>query len=280
MTIHPGAARTSAREFGRDSWLDFHMLQSGHMADAHMWSCEGGNRCDEVYELIDKVYDLRPVKPVLDGESIYDTKPDNFYGERRGPRVGADVIRRKAYWTIFSGSVGFVYGHNDLEIFYVPGERSDHGQIGHWRDGLHAVASEQMQHIRQLMESRSPPASAPDQALLKSDPNTGMHHVRAIRSPDSSYAYIYLPMGGSVTVDLERLAGPVRASWFDPRSGSMVKDGQFATDRAGTFNAPGVIESGNDWVLILETAHARGKDETQTNQPRLPLKAIPRTDSR
>ncbi len=259
VTIHPGLLRTSSIEFHDEPWLDFNMLQSGHVADAHAWPCWGAERpCPEVYELIERDYARSPAKPVLDGEAIYDTKPDGFYLGGSEERVGADVMRRKAYWSIFAGACGVTYGHNDVEVLYVPGEASSHGQIHHWREGLASEASGQLRFLRALIDSRAPFERVPDQSLIVSAPGSGIRHVRATRSPDGKWALLYLPVGGSVTVRLDGLSRPGTASWFDPRTGSIVPIGVVPNLGTRSFEAPGKSEAGNDWVLMLEALEPSG----------------------
>ena len=263
MSIHPGSLRTSAVEFHREPWLDFNMLQSGHLDDAQAWPChwpEGP--CAESYDLVTVEYGRKPAKPVIDAEPAYDTKPDGFYLGAPGPRVGEEVMRRKAYWAVFAGAFGHVYGHNDIEIFYVPGEPTTNGQSGHWRDAMQAPAAGQLRHLRTLVESRPMLSRVPDQSLIVSDPGGGIRHVQATRASDGTYAWIYLPTGGSVVVNLERLADPGTASWFDPRTGQSTPIGEFANRGTREFDAPGEVASGNDWVLVLDTAQpANGKGE-------------------
>lgn len=263
MSIHPGAPASSAPEFHQEPWLDFNMLQSGHMDDAQAWQCHwSGGRCGEAYELVATEYDRRPVKPVIDAEPIYDTKPDGFYmgAPGPGPRVGEDVMRRKAYWAVFAGAFGHVYGHNDIEIFYVPGEPTSNGQRGHWQKALDAPAAGQLRHLRTLVESRPMLTRIPDQSLIASDPGRGIHHAQATRASDGTYAWIYLPTGGSVVANLERLAAPGTASWFDPRTGQTIPVGGFVNRGTREFDAPGEVRSGNDWVLVLDVQIARSAD--------------------
>jgi hypothetical protein len=265
MSIHPGILRTSAVEFHLEPWLDFNMLQSGHLDDSQAWPChwpEGP--CAEAYDLVTVEYDRKPAKPVIDAEPAYDTKPDGFYLGTPGPRVGEDVMRRKAYWAVFAGAFGHVYGHNDIEIFYVPGEPTSNGQSGHWQEALEAPAAGQLQHLRRLVESRPMLTRVPDQSLLVSEPQGGIHHVRATRSSDGAYALIYIPTGGSVIVNLERLAAPGTVSWFDPRTGQSTPIGEFLNTETREFDAPGEVRSGNDWVLVLDAVPAQpanGKGE-------------------
>lgn len=258
MSIHPGSYRTSAVEFHQEPWLDFNMLESGHLDDAQAWPCywpEGP--CAESYDLVTAEYHRKPVKPVIDAEPIYDTKPDGFYLGAPGPRVGEDVMRRKAYWSVFAGAFGHVYGHNDIEIFYVPGEPTTNGQSGHWQDALQAPVAGQLRYLRRLLESRPMLTRVPDQSLLVSEPQGSIHHVRATRGSDGAYALIYIPTGGSVIVNLERLSGPGTASWFDPRTGRSTPIGEFLNAEKREFDAPGEVRSGNDWVLVLDAVPAQ-----------------------
>lgn len=267
MSIHPGVPATSAIEFHQEPWLDFNMLQSGHMDDAQAWRCGWSDGpCAESYELVTAEYQRKPVKPVIDAEPIYDTKPDGFYmGEPGpGPRVGEEVIRRKAYWAVFAGAFGHVYGHNDIEVFYVPGEPTTNGQAGHWQDALQAPAAGQLRYLRTLVESRPMLSRVPDQSLIASDPGRGIHHVQATRSSDGAYAWLYLPTGSSVAVNLERLAASGTASWFDPRTGRSIPIGEFIKSGIREFDPPGETASGNDWVLVLDAGTGQprnGKEE-------------------
>jgi hypothetical protein len=81
---------------------------------------------------------------------------------------------------------------------------------------------------------------------------TGEDHVAATRGSDGSYAWVYLPIGGAVDIDLAKLAGPqVTASWYGPRDGSTKPIGRYPSSRTASFDAPGPTAPGNDWVLVL-----------------------------
>ena len=58
----------------------------------------------ETHKLISNDYALTPVKPTVDMEPVYEGTFDGiFHGNgSNGPRIGADVMRRKAYWGIFA----------------------------------------------------------------------------------------------------------------------------------------------------------------------------------
>lgn len=100
MTIHPGGSQSSSRDFHDAAWLEFNMLQSGHFIDSLAY------KAPENHELISRDCALMPTKPVLDGEPIYEDTPDAVWSVKHinGPRAGADAVRRKAYWSVFSGA--------------------------------------------------------------------------------------------------------------------------------------------------------------------------------
>jgi hypothetical protein len=263
MTIHPGVARTSSLDFHREDWLSLNMLQSGHQIDATAYGME------ESYALIAHDYALTPPKPVLDGEPMYEDTPDAVWIKQsvEGPRGGAEVMRRKAYWAVFAGACGHTYGHNDLFNFFVP-SRPGHvrglseggpGQRGNWKEALVAPGATQMHHLRALMESRPFLTRVPDQSLLVGEAGAGPTHIQATRDERGSYAMLYLPAAGqTVTVDTSKLSGKhLRVWWYDPRTGKATElRGKFPTEGRLEFTSP---TPGPDWVLVLDDA-TRGFD--------------------
>ena len=257
MTVHPGVARTSSLDFHAAPWLDFNMLQSGHAMD-----CEAF-KLAENHALIAHDYALAPVKPVLDGEPIYEDTPDGIWMTRdvNAPRADAHAMRAKAYWSVFAGACGHTYGHNDVYGFHVPAAPGEvvqlpggPGQRGDWRKALDAEGATQMVHVRTLMESRPSLDRIPDQALLVGEPGKGLDHVTATRAADGSYGMLYIPRSRTVTVSLEKLNGArVRMWWYDPRTGRAELVGE--SDRAGQRDfAPHGSGDGRDWVLVLDDA--------------------------
>ncbi len=77
-------------------------------------------------------------------------------------------------------------------------------------------------------------------------------------------ALAYVPSGRTVSVDLGRLATPIRARWSDPTTASYTDVaglpplGQAAQATGATvanLRTPGPNGAGDpDWVLVLETA--------------------------
>ncbi len=109
-----------------------------------------------------------------------------------------------------------------------------------------------MQYARRLIESRPLFERIPDQALLASGPGASTGHIQATRATDGSYALIYTAAGAPVTVDLSKLSGShVVAHWYDPRRGSYIRVGEFATGALQEFRPP-TSGSDHDWVLVLD----------------------------
>ncbi|NPV47151.1 MAG: DUF4038 domain-containing protein [Armatimonadetes bacterium] len=263
MTIHPGAARTSATDFHAEAWLSFDMLQSGHHVDCEAY------RMAENHTLIREALALAPPKPALDGEPIYEDTPDAIWVDHDVTRPRADglAVRRKAYWSVFAGACGHTYGHNDVYGMNVPKEPGHvvpypegPGQRGHWRDALNAEGGSQMRHLRALVESRPFAERVAEPALTPNAPKQGLQHVAAVRASDGSYAMIYLPTAGSVRVALGVLrAERLRAWWFDPRTGEARPAGEFAAEGEQDFTPP-ADAGGPDWVLVLDdVSHGYGK---------------------
>jgi NAD(P)-dependent dehydrogenase (short-subunit alcohol dehydrogenase family) len=256
MTIHPGVVRTSSRDFHRESWLDFNMLQSGHMIDCGVY------KQPENHALIAHDYRLTPTKPVLDGEPIYEDTPDGVWTVKNtdGPRADAAAVRRKAYWGVFAGGCGHTYGHNDVYPFCDPAHprrssKLPQGPGPHdWRTAIDAEGAAQMKHVRFLIESRPFLDSIPDPSLVVGAPTSGLDHVVASRAADGGYAMIYSPRGRPVTVALDKLSGDrLKVWWYNPRGGAAEPAGE--CDRLGVREfTPPTSGDGQDWVLVLDDA--------------------------
>ncbi len=67
------------------------------------------------------------------------------------------------------------------------------------------------------------------------------------------YLLAYTCNGVDISLDLNKLSWTeYKASWFDPRNGTVTETNDGKNDGVQTFDPPGTKAPGNDWVLILE----------------------------
>jgi hypothetical protein len=118
MSFHPRGSETSSTWFHDDRWLDFNMHQTGH------------GLADQVksWDRIAKDYARMPVKPVIDGEPLYEDHPLAFRSRDNGYSFDAHV-RQRAYWDVFSGAAGHTYGNHSVWQFYAPGRKPVNGPL-------------------------------------------------------------------------------------------------------------------------------------------------------
>jgi hypothetical protein len=240
MSFHPRGAETSSTAFHNDVWLDFNMLQTGHglAADVASW------------DRIARDYARTPVKPVLDGEPLYEDHPLNFRAAQNGYSFDAHV-RQRAYWDVFSGACGHTYGNHAVWQFSSPARPPVNGPLMYWQEAIRRPGAAQMQYVRALVESRPYLSRVPDQSLLV-DALTGADHLTATRG--DGYAFIYSAQGRKFSVDLSKLAGArFKAWWFNPRTGTAAAAGEFDAAATHTFTCPSE-GFGSDWVLVLDDA--------------------------
>lgn len=246
ITYHPIGGQSSTQCLHDEEWLDFNMLQSGHHA-----------RNIPNYEMITRDYERKPIKPCMDAEPCYEDHPINW--DPTNGRFTDHDVRKAAYWSLLAGAHGHTYGCHDVWQMYEP---SKYPSISHartpWQEALQLPGSSQMRYVRALMLSRPTLFRVPDQSLIASDVGREGEHIRAARGADGSYAFIYLPVPKSVTVNLEKLKGKsVRAWWFNPRNGQAQLVGEFIRRGEKTFTPPKGDSPVEDWVLVLDEVGKR-----------------------
>lgn len=233
MTFHPQGGCSSSNQVHNEEWMDFNMIQSGHM------SLNLKN-----YELITVDYEKKFIKPTIDGEPRYEDHPINF-NPVNGYFDAVDV-RQAAYWSVFAGAFGHTYGHHSIWLMCT--KPKDYF-IMDWRQAITRPGGCQMKHLKKLMESRSFFDRVPDQELIAEN-YEGANHIQATRGSD--YAFIYSPNGLAIKINMGRISGDnVKASWYDPRRGKYKSIGQY--DNSGVLEfIPPSSGRGEDWVLVLD----------------------------
>jgi hypothetical protein len=238
MSFHPTGQHHSSQYFHKDDWLDFNMVQSGHIQNNENW------------KFITKDYALTPVKPCMDAEPGYENIASHF--DPKNGFMTAHDSRKFAYWALFAGAHGHTYGCNEVWQMWQPGrEPVLHAHLP-WKEAIKLPGSSQMQYAKRLLLSRPFFNRIPDQSILAMEDGAGAYHVRATRASDGSYAMIYLPLRKPVQVHMDKIAGKrAVAWWYDPRTGKAKQAGAFATSGVQQFIPPPVPD-GSDWVLVLD----------------------------
>ena len=245
ITYHPSGGQGSSQWFHESPWLDFNMRQNGHVT-------EFTGR----YDKTKPDYERTPIKPVIDGEPIYEDHPISFKANELGHSVAADV-RRPLYWNLFSGAFGHTYGHHSVWQMYSPGKSPINAPLMPWFEAIDQPGAGQMQFGRKLLESRPFLTRIPDDSVIVPDkvatsvPGAGQKRFVATRDQSGSYAMIYAPVGKKFSVRMDKISGPVKAWWFNPRDGKAEQIGEFENKGTREFTPPAPGEL-LDWVLVLD----------------------------
>ncbi len=235
MTFHQGGGSFSTW-LNEQIWLDFNMLQSGHCT-----TMDAANRL--------LIENYRKSRPILDGEPLYETIEYCFYNSKRGKRFDDSDVREIAYRQLFSGAFGHTYGHHSIwqfskvkNIYKKDGTLVDgiESTTKSWQDALNDPGAQQMTYVAKLMKSRPILGRVPNQSLIGSG--------NAIATKGNGYAMVYLPKGGSVTVNLSKIASNVKAWWYNPRTGDATPIDTYNNKNTQIFDTSDT----QDMVLVLD----------------------------
>jgi hypothetical protein len=241
LTYHPQPSATcsSSPWFHQDEWLDFNMLQTGHCRDTPVWKLIAGD------------YARTPLKPVINGEPIYEEHPVCFNWKDLGHSNAYDV-RKAAYLSVFAGSCGHTYGCHAMWQFYDRFRDPVNMPMRPWHESLDLTGANQMKFLRALIESRPVLDRVPDQSLVSNEGPSDAERIQATRGKD--YAFVYTAYGKPVVLNMGKISGvKVNAAWYSPRNGEVKSAGSFDNKGTQSFTAPSAGQ-GQDWVLILDDA--------------------------
>lgn len=240
MSFHPQPCELgSATWFHKDAWLSFNMFQTGHCRD------------NNVYDKIQAVYNLKPVKPVMDAEPVYEDHPVCFNVKDLGTSSAYDV-RKSAYLDLFAGAHGHTYGCHDIWQFYSPKREAVNGPHVYWQQAMELPGANQMVFVRRLIESYPILERVPDQSIITENNYVPAERIQSTRGND--YLFVYTAAGKPFTVILEKIKGDkLQSYWFNPRDGKTTNTE--IIDNKGTRNfIPPTSGYGKDWVLVLDDA--------------------------
>jgi len=251
ITFHPPGNNGSSTWFHDEDWLDFNMRQNGHSPEftGH-------------YDRTQADYARSPIKPVVDGEPIYEDHPVSFDAKKLGHSIASDV-RRPLYWDLFSGAFGHTYGNHAVWQFWTPDRAPINNPLMPWQQAVEEPGAAQMQYGRALIESRPFLTRVPDPTVIVTDrvptsvPGEGRYRFVATRDTDATYAMVYAPVGRTFSVRMNAIAGArIKAWWFNPRNGTATAIGVFPNSGERAFTPPDRGET-LDWVLVLDDESKR-----------------------
>ena len=94
-----------------------------------------------------------PLKPVIDDEPIYEDIPQGLHDPMKPVGISTMCVVMPI-GSVFAGSFGHSYGHNDIMQFIRPGYGASFGADGRkkaWWDALEDPGFNQMKYLKNLM---------------------------------------------------------------------------------------------------------------------------------
>jgi len=236
----PTQSQASTNWFLNDEWLDLNVLVSGHSQNQPNYNNIAVERAKN------------PIRPVMDGESVYEYIP--FGLNAINARATDWDTRKNAYWGVFAGGHGVTFGNNNVWQFVTNVETNRSFATAKWDVSLDSLGAYSMSYLKRLMTSRPQLGRVPDQAIVTSSTLTGPAHIQAIRGADSSWAMVYSGAGSAFTVDLTKLSGTqIDVRWYNPRNAKSAYVERVAKSGTKTYTPPSA-GVGQDWVLVLDDA--------------------------
>jgi len=240
MSFHPGGGHSSSEWFHNENWLDFNMMQTGH-----------SKLNSEVYKNVNHDYNLKPVKPSLNGEPQYEDIPVGF-SELNQRFVDFDV-RQAGYWSVLAGALGHTYGNNNIWQMWDKGRDPILTARLPWYEAIHQPGAIQMGFMRKLFESRPFLKMIPGQEILAKVFGQDTNTIRAAWGNDASFIIVYTPYGKPVHINMEKLSGKtISGYWYNPREGNSIPIESFDNTKKVKAFIPPSSGSMTDWVLILD----------------------------
>lgn len=249
-TFHPFGRMQSSLWFHDAEWLDFNMFQSGH----RRYDQDNTEKAygQDNYKYVNDDLAMTPIRPTIDGEPSYEGIPQGLHDPAEPFWNDAD-LRRYAYWSVFAGGFGFTYGNSAVMQMNRPiDETPAYGAREYWTEAIDMPGAGQMVHLKNLMLSKPFFERVPDQSLIADGQGEKYDYQVATRGTNYALAYTY--NGREMKIAMGKISGDkVAASWFNPRNGEQTVIGEFDNKGIQSFDPPGEVQDGNDWVLMLDS---------------------------
>ena len=268
FTYHPEVYYSSGEGLPpfQEDWLDINMYQSGHQT-----------KFAPIYKLAEKLQNISPIKPFVDGEPAYEYIPVDFvkYLNHKLPKnvldsvmssenlivktgyfdkgfISDHSVRVHAYWDFLSGACGYTYGHNSIYQMFEKSDRVLIPCLTDWRTALNSPGAESMRYVKKLFEARPFYLLRPDSTLIAGDNTTDSLHICAAIAKDASFMLVYSSFGQELNVGIKSMGNRLVTSWYNPRNGEVTKIGKIRNTGIVKFKPP-TSGTGNDWMLILDS---------------------------
>jgi hypothetical protein len=172
-------------------------------------------------------------------------------------------LRAQMYQPVLAGGTGFVFGNFPVWHFWRPGDPAwslgDAGYPGGWTTALQTPGTRSASIAGAFFRSLPWADLQPDLAHRLLKPKASVlpkeASVLAAVTPDGRVAVAYFTRSFTVTVDLSRMSGPIRASWVDPSSATSTPAADpLQNSGLRDFTPPDRNADGTtDWILVLRT---------------------------
>lgn len=255
MTYHPRGRTMSGTWFHNEHWLDFNMFQSGHRRYGQRkgdgeYPIEENTEEDN-WRFVERSFALKPLKPVIDGEPIYEDIPHGLHNPNE-VKWNDDDVRRYAYWSVFAGSFGHTYGHNSIMQMKKDGIGGAYGAQKTWYEALNDPGINQMKYLKNLMLTFPYFERVPDQTVIAG--TNGIRYDRLIATRGNDYLLVYNYTGRPMEIDLTKISGNrKKVWWYSPKDGALSYIGEFDNKVTGFSDDDG-YRYGKDTVLIAVDA--------------------------
>jgi hypothetical protein len=186
-------------------------------------------------------------KPTIDIEAWYENNKDFC-------DASDFEIRRRAYFTIFAGAFGHNYGAGGIW----DGLTESKGCSGSALEALDYEGAKQIGYLSHFLHQLGDDylKLEPNQGLIHGEnPRSYDEHIQTAATEDNSLALIYSAIDKAFELDMTRFAGErINFTWFNPRENTYSNKESLKikkNDTIITFNPPGNISAGHDWVLKI-----------------------------
>lgn len=172
----------------------------------------------------------------------------NFEPRYEGFASSVKWIREQAWGAVLAGLAGTIGGVEARWHFDAPTGFITTG----WVASLASEWTLDLPHIVTALSDKQWYGLIPDTSDTLVTAGRGTEgndgYVLAGITADDTFACIYCPDNGQITVDMSEFADTVTARWFNPRDGGYTAIDDYANSGTQNFTPP----SNTDWVLMLE----------------------------